>query len=178
MLQRTLVLLKPDAVERKLCGEIIKRIENAELTILEMKTVKATKEQIRRHYNAENKEWVENLGRHTVNSYEKTGKDLIADYGTKDLFELGKIICGFLEDYMTSTNIVALHIQGNNAVAKVRKLAGFTIPTEAEPGTIRGDFSSDSPESANAQKRAIKNLIHSSGNLEEAEAEIKIWFGE
>ena len=69
-------------------------------------------------------------------------------------------------------------LEGPNAVELVRKICGNTLPVKAEPGTIRGDYSFDSPTLANRQKRALRNLVHASGDKKEAKFEIEIWFSE
>lgn len=83
-----------------------------------------------------------------------------------------------LEKYITETPVIAMVIYGAKAVEIVRKLVGPTAPSEAMPGTIRGDFAHQYKEYANKKGFAIKNLIHSSGTLEEANEEIKLWFKE
>ncbi|TSC95702.1 MAG: nucleoside-diphosphate kinase, partial [Parcubacteria group bacterium Athens1014_26] len=82
----------------------------------------------------------------------------------------------WIVEFMTSGPIIKMVIQGLHAVEMVRKLVGNTMPSQAEMGTIRGDFSVDSSVLANAQKRAIRNIVHASGNLAEAEHEISLWF--
>ena len=74
--------------------------------------------------------------------------------------------------------MVAVAVRGIHAVDMVRKIVGNTLPSSAEMGTIRGDFSVDSPILANASKRALRNVVHASGDLEEAERELKHWFKE
>ena len=80
------------------------------------------------------------------------------------------------KDFLTSGPVVAMVWEGNHAIDNVRRLVGATLPTFAAPGTIRGDYSVDSPVLANARKRAVKNLIHASGEPKEAELEIDLWF--
>ena len=98
------------------------------------------------------------------------------DFGTEDLHEIGQMVRRWLVRYMTSGPLVKMVVAGLHAIPMVRKIVGHTVPSFAEMGTIRGDFSVDSPALANAQKRAVHNLIHASGNVEEAENEIKLWF--
>jgi nucleoside-diphosphate kinase len=82
----------------------------------------------------------------------------------------------WLVEYLTVNPVVAVVLEGPHAVELVRKLVGHTLPLKAQPGTIRGDFSFDSSALANENKRPIRNLIHASGNKEEAELEIALWF--
>ncbi len=177
IIERTLVLIKPDGVERQLVGEIITRFEKAGLRIVGLGIVKPTKKLINRHY-PKNRTWVENLGYNLIKTVEeaKLKIDLEKDYGVKNVYELGLKIRQWLIDFMSSGPVVKIALEGPMAVSVVRKLVGKTIPYLAEPGTIRGDYSIDSPLLANLQKRPIKNLIHASGNLKEAKYELKLWF--
>lgn len=176
-LERTLVLIKPDGVERRLVGEIISRFERAGLKIIGLGIMKAKKEILEKHY-PKNKEWVENLGRNLLKTAEENNikVDLEKDYGVKDVYELGLKIREWLIDFMQSGPIVKIALEGELAVGAVRKIVGPTIPYSASLGTIRGDFSIDSPIIANLERRPIKNLIHASGNKKEAEKELKLWF--
>jgi len=177
MIERTLVLIKPDGVERKLVGEIISRFERAGLKIIGLGIVKADKKLIDRHY-PKNREWIENLGYNLIRTAEeaKIKVDLKKDYGVNNIYELGVKIRKWLIDFMSSGPVVKIALEGPQAIMVVRKLVGKTVPFLAEPGTIRGDFSIDNPLLANLEKRPIKNLIHASGNRKEAEHELKLWF--
>jgi len=174
--ERTLVLIKPDGVERKLVGEIISRFEKANLKIICLGIVKASKEQFDKHY-PKDKDWIENLGKNFIKTCQENNIDFdIKNLGVKNEYELGLKVREWLIDYMASGPVVKIVLEGNNAIEVVRKIVGHTLPQKAQPGTIRGDFSIDSPIVANLEKRALKNLIHASGNKKEAEKEIKLWF--
>jgi nucleoside-diphosphate kinase len=177
MIERTLVLIKPDGVERKLVGEIISRFERAGFKIVGLGIVKPDKKLIDRHY-PKNREWIENLGYNLIRTAEeaKIKFNLKKDYGVKNIYELGVKIRKWLIDFMSSGPIVKIALEGPQAIMMVRKIVGKTVPFLAEPGTIRGDFSIDNPLLANLEKRSIKNLIHASGNQKEAEYELKLWF--
>ncbi len=94
------------------------------------------------------------------------------------VWKSGRIIKRWLVEYITSGLVVALVLRGNHAVEVARKLVGDTIPLFAEPGTVRGDFSVDSPDLTNKERRAVYNLVHASETAEETEREISLWFGE
>jgi len=96
--------------------------------------------------------------------------------GTADPVAIGRVIKGWLVEYLTQGPVIAMVLRGNEAVGRVRTLCGATIPTTADPATIRGKFSSDSAAAANSEKRPVHNLVHASGNTEEAEHEIGLWF--
>ncbi|MEK7192115.1 MAG: nucleoside-diphosphate kinase [Patescibacteria group bacterium] len=173
--EQTLVLVKPDGVKRGLIGEIIRRIEQRGLKIIALKMFQATKEDLTKHYS-DSEANLKAMGDKTLATYQKYQMDAKKEIGTDDPVKIGKMVHGWITDFMTSGPIVKIIVQGLHAVEMVRKLVGNTMPSQAEMGTVRGDYSVDSAVLANAQKRGIRNLIHASGNLAEAEAEIKLWF--
>lgn len=173
----TYVMVKPDGVRKGLIGEIINRFERRDLKIVALEMFQPTHELIDNHYPKE-EAWITRLGNKTLATYEKYGLDAQAQYGTNDPAKIGPLVRKWLVDYMTSAPLVKMIVQGVHAVDMVRKIAGNTMPYLAEMGTIRGDFSNDSPALANAEERAVMNLVHASETPEEAEHEIKHWFGE
>lgn len=173
--EKTFVLIKPDGVKRGLVGEIIRRIEQRGLKIIALQMIAATPEQIDAHY-PKDEAWVRNLGEKTLATYKKYGYDPIKEHGTDDPFVIGKEVRKWNIDFLTSGPVVKMIVQGVHAIDMVRKLVGNTIPALAEMGTIRGDFSVDSPVLANRGHRAIHNLVHASGTPEEAAHEIAMWF--
>jgi nucleoside-diphosphate kinase len=113
------------------------------------------------------REYLETIGRKSAAAGDDVG----------DFYEHGKMIVTSLRKYITSGPIVAMILEGEEAIPLVRKVTGYTDPKSADKGSIRGDLGIDSILEANREKRAVENLIHASGNPEEAEAEIKLWFG-
>lgn len=174
--ERTFVMIKPDGVRKGLIGEVIKRLEQRDLKVVALEMFQPTVEQIDSHYPKDEK-WIARLGEKTANTYQKYGYDLMADFGTSDLLEIGKEVRKWLVDFMVSAPMVRMVVQGLHAIDMVRKIAGPTMPYAAEMGTIRGDFSVDSAALANKEKRAVMNLVHASETVEEAEHEIEYWFG-
>lgn len=170
--EKTFVLLKPDAIQRTLTGEIIRRIERTGLKLVGMKIVLATREQAVKHYNKDDK-WCEEKGAKTVKNLEAAGKK--AD---RPAIEYGRDIVNALADFMTCGPVVIMVWQGNSAVGIVKKLVGGTEPLTSDVGTIRGDLTIDSYDIANVDARAVRNLIHCSDAPEEALREIQIWFKE
>lgn len=166
MKQRTLVLIKPDAVKRNLIGEIISRFEKDGLKIIELKMLNAPEEIVEKHYPGD-EVYVRSLGEKSAKAGEK-----ITDY-----LDYGQKIVSWLRSFITSGPVVAMVLEGEDAVNLVRKITGFTDPSVADKGTIRGDLGEDSILKANSEHRPVYNLVHASGNPEEAEAEIKLWFG-
>lgn len=175
--EQTFVMVKPDGVKKGLIGEVIKRFEQRDLKIVALEMFQPTHEKIDNHY-PKDPAWIKRLGEKTLMTYEKYGYDAMEDFGTKDAEKIGPLIRTWLVDYMTSAPLVKMVVQGIHAVDMVRKIAGPTLPYLADMGTIRGDFSIDSPALANAEKRAVMNIIHASETPEEAAHEIKHWFGD
>lgn len=173
--EKTVVLVKPDGVKRGIIGDIITRVERCGLKMVAIKMTTATKEQAYNHY-PQTDEWLRGMGNKTLEHYKKYGVDPIAELGTDDALEIGKMVSGWLVNFITSSPIIAMVFQGIHAIDMVRKIVGNTIPAKADMGTIRGDYSVDSPTLANLGKRAIHNVVHASGDSDEATHEIKHWF--
>jgi nucleoside-diphosphate kinase len=148
--QRTLVLFKPDTVQRGLVGEILSRFERVGLKIIATKMIAPDKDHYYRHY--------EDIG--------------------KMITRRGEQAFGVTLDLMIQGPVIAMVFEGVEAVALVRKLVGPTEPKSAQPGTIRGDYSHMSFGYADIQEKGIPNLIHASGDEDEAEQEIAHWFSE
>lgn len=173
--EKTLVLIKPDGIKRGLIGEIIHRFEQRGLKVIALKMVRANENQVDEHYPKDEK-WIKRLGEKTLASYEKYGYDPIKEMGTNDPEKIGLEVRKWLINYMISGPLIKMVVQGIHAIDMVRKIVGPTLPINAEMGTIRGDFSVDSPDAANREKRAIHNIVHASETPEEAEHEILFWF--
>lgn len=143
-MERTLVLIKPEGVQRHLVGKIIQRFEDAGLKIVGMKQVWINGEFAQKHYS------------------EHVGKSFYQN----------------LEKHITEGPVIAFVLEGPNAVENVRKIVGTTEPKSSPPGTIRGDFAHISFEHADSNGKPIKNVVHASGNPEEAKKEISLWFND
>lgn len=174
-MERTLVLIKPDAFKRGLVGEIISRFERVGLKLEGMKIVNATTEIVEKHY-PDDKNWIRSVGKKTIDTYEKYNLNIIEDLGTNDALKIGKLVRKWLIQHLTSGPVSVLILSGNHAVEMVRKIVGNTIPLFAELGTIRGDFSIDSPDLSTRERRVLQNLVHASETVEEAKREISLWF--
>lgn len=173
--EKTVLLIKPDGVKRGLVGEIISLVEKRGLKIIALDMIQATKEQINRHY-PKNEKWIRRLGEKTLKNYKEFGFGAKEELGTENPLEIGKKVRGWLIDYLCSGPMVKIAIKGIHAIDMIRKLAGSSMPSEAEMGTIRGDFSVDDATAANRDKRAIHNIVHASENHEEAKYELNFWF--
>lgn len=172
--ERTLFLVKPDGVQRGLVGEIISRFEKKGLKIAALKLVSPTPEQAAEHYSAFDDAWREKVGGFVKQAYEGRGDE----FPFASLIEAGQSVQDSLAQYLSCGPIVAIVLQGANAVAHVRRLMGSTDPSKADIGTIRGDFTIESIDLANTYDRTVRNLAHSSESAEEAAREIKVWFTE
>jgi len=178
VVEQSLVLVKPDGVKRGLVGEIVSRFEKAGLKIVAMKMIWVDKEFAGKHYPEERTELLRGIGEKTLQTYEKYGKDPGEELGTMDPLKIGQMVNLWNMDFLSSGPVVAMVLEGPHAIDNVRMVVGATLPVFAEPGTIRGDFSLDSPALANERKRAVHNMVHASGNVEEAEYEKQLWFRE
>jgi nucleoside-diphosphate kinase len=144
--ERTLVLLKPDAVARGLAGRVLARFEDAALKVVGVRMQRLDADFTRKHYF----DLEERLGAEVYNS---------------------------TAAFMQSGPVIAVALEGVDAVAKVRKLIGSTYPDQATPGTVRGDFAHQTKASSEVSGKAVMNLVHASGNSQEAKYEVELWFG-
>ena len=156
-------------------GEVLNRIEKRGLKIISLEMIWATKEQIDNHY-PKDPAWIKRLGEKSLGTYQKYGLNPIEKVGTDNPEEIGKMIREWIVDFMVSGPVVKAVIKGIHAVDMVRKIAGHSLPNLADMGTIRGDYSVDSPALANSDKRVVHNLVHASETQEEAANELKLWF--
>jgi nucleoside-diphosphate kinase len=168
--ERSLVIIKPDGVQRGLVGEILTRFEKKGLKISALKMIWPTKDMAERHYDQPESAMM-TLGERTKAAYAEKGID-----DKRDPIEIAKDIQKKLITYMVTGPVVAMVIEGAHAIAHVRKIRGHTNPLAADVGTITADYTIDSYFISDADSRAIRNLVHASGTVEEAENEIKIWF--
>ena len=172
--ENTLVIIKPDGVQRSLIGEIIKRYERVGLKLVGVKMVIPTPERATEHYMVGGEEWLEEVGRKASAAYEKKGEKS----PFKTYRDNGVAILEANAKYMSSGPVIAMIWSGSNAIGLIRKITGGTEPLSSDIGTIRGDYTLDSYKLADTDRRSIRNLIHASGSVEEAEKEMKIWFQE
>jgi nucleoside-diphosphate kinase len=147
-MEKTLIILKPDAVKRGLAGDILARFEKAGLKIVGIKMLQPSEEQFHHHYETISKM----ISRRGQQAFDVTLK------------------------MMQEGPVIAVVLEGIKAVSLVRKMVGDTEPEKATPGTVRGDYAHMGFEHANKQGIGVPNVIHASGNVEEATAEIKHWF--
>lgn len=170
MVERTVILVKHDGVQRGLVGEVIKRFEQKGLKIAGIKMVTPTKELAKKQY-ALTPEWVKKLATNTRKAAEEKGVKM------KETDEqIAKRVQNWLMDYLVEGPVVAILFEGHHAIEIGRKIVGHAEARQAEIGSIRGDFSTESYELADTRDRAIRNIVHASGNEQEATNEEKLWF--
>lgn len=168
--ERSLVIVKPDGVQRGLVGEVITRLERKGLKLVAMKMVWPTVELAKKHYDMP-VDTMKLLGDRTIAAYKEKGID-----DKRDPMDIARDIIAKLAFYLSAGPVVVMVVEGAHAVANVRKVRGHTNPMQADIGSISADYSIDSYFISDEDGRAIRNLVHASGNVEEAENEIKIWF--
>ncbi len=162
--EETLILLKPDALERRLVGRIIQRYEDAGLDILDIRYVKhVSRELIERHYP-------DSMARALGLKAKEANPEI------EDPEAYGRRVLEWLRRYVSRGPVIAMKLGGEDAIKRAREITGYTDPARAAEGTIRGDFGIDSIERSNREERACENLVHASGSREEAERELKLWF--
>lgn len=177
--ERTLVLVKPDGVRRGLIGEIISRFERAGLAVVGLKLVQPSEDFAAGHYPTTDAQLTQ-MGSKTLETYAGLGLDAAEQLGTDDPAEIGHMVHRWNAQFLSSGPVAAIVLEGVHAVKKVRALCGKTMPKDAAPGTIRGDFASTSPAVANVQRAAVYNIVHASDNEldpDEPAKEIAYWFG-
>lgn len=170
--EHTLVILKPDAIQRTLIGEIIHRIERTGLKLAAVKLLIPREEQCWEHYQKDD-EWYQKKGQRIIDDRTVHGLPI-----EKEPVEYGKDIIRTIVDYMTSGPVLGMVVEGLGAVAIVTKLVGSTEPSTSDVGTIRGDFTIDTYSTSALDNRAVRNLVHCSDSPKEAKREIAIWFNE
>ena len=170
-IEKTLVIIKPDGVTRGLIGEIISRFERVGLKLLDMKMVSTTSEHVVAHYTLD-AGWKDSVGQKTLTSYKEKG----LTPPSEDPIVLADAVLGRLSRYMTAGPVIPMIWEGSHAVKIVRKLIGGTEPLSSDVGTIRGDYVMDSYQLAVDEDRSVRNLVHASGSVKEAEEEIRHWF--
>lgn len=169
--EKTLVIIKPDGLQRSLVGEIIQRYERSGLKLVGLKMLIPSAQQVKKHYLID-PQWLAKTGQKTIQAYQNNHQK--PPYANPK--DMGNFILNKLIKYISSSPIILMVWQGMHAVQVVRKITGSTEPKSSDVGTIRGDFTIDSYQIADTDQRAVRNLVHASGSPQEAQKEIKIWF--
>ena len=166
--EKTLLIVKPDGVQRSLVGDIVSRIERTGLKIVALKMLIASEDTLWKHYNKDDA-WFIEKGTIAIESRKDQGLPI-----EKEAIEYGKDILRANIEFMTSGPVIAFIVQGNQSVGIVKKIVGGTEPLTSDVGTIRGDYTVDTYALANSSARAVRNLVHCSDKVSEAEREIDL----
>ena len=176
--ERTLVLVKPDGVSRGLVGEVLRRMERTGLRLVALSMRTPSAELAREHYQ-DAPENLRRMGSKLTEAASSLGVELEAFFGTTDAIELGRVIHERNIRFLQSGPVVAAVIEGGNAIRKVRVICGSTMPIDAQPGSIRGDFTSAGVEQLLFSETTVYNVVHSSDDSEGAATrEVDLWFPE
>lgn len=171
--EKTLIIIKPDGVQRNLIGEIISRFERAGLKLVAMKMMQADEDMVKKHYTLD-PEWMRLVGEKSIKGLLDKGIEPIS----RDPMVIAQSVIDRNAKYLTSGPIIPMVWQGGHAVSVVRKIVGSTEPVMSDVGTIRGDYVLDSYQMAMNDERCVRNLVHASGTVDEAVNEINLWFTE
>ncbi|MBI5126200.1 MAG: nucleoside-diphosphate kinase [Candidatus Taylorbacteria bacterium] len=169
--ERSLVIIKPDGIQRSLIGEIIGRYERVGLKLVAIKMLVPTAELVEQHYTLD-PEWRRVTGEKTIKGYIDKGLPV----PESDPLKITEVLLKKLVKYITAGPVIAMVWEGAHAVKIIRKITGGTEPLTSDVGTIRGDFVLDSYQMTDTDGRSVRNLVHASGSPKEAEDEIKHWF--
>lgn len=169
--ERTLVLFKPDVLQRQIVGELISRFEKRGFKIAAMKVVWPSEELVGKHYT-DDPEYSKQVGEKAIEGALKSGEKL----EETDPVKVGLKIRQWNIDYLSCGPVVAIVFEAPHVVEAVRKIIGSANPLNADIGTVRGDYSPDSFFLSNLQGRTTRNIIHASDSVENAQREIGLWF--
>jgi len=169
-MERTVIFIKPESIQRHLIGEFISKFERRGLKMIACKLTAPTKEQVSKHY-PDDPEWLAATGSKTIENYKAKGIEL-----DKTPEEVAQGIRQKLMDHFTDRPVLMMIWEGTHAIALGRKTAGSTNCLTADIGSIRGDYSMESYELADDIDRAAHTLVHASDSVESAQKEIKLWF--
>lgn len=171
-IERTLVIIKPDGVQRQLVGEILRRFERLGLKIAGMKMVWPSKELVAQHYTGD-EAYLKSVGEKALESAHSRGIEM-----SESALQIGQRVRESNMRYVSTGPVLAFVLEGNTAVQTVRNTIGGTNPLTADIGTIRGDLTIDDFSQADKEGRSVRNLMHASGDTTEAAREIPLWFDE
>ncbi len=172
VIEKSLVIIKPDGVSRSLVGDIITRFERTGFKIIGMKMIWADETLAKKHYKMD-EEWATGVYEKAKKKYEEDKKQ----FPYKNAMEYGQMIQNYNSNFLREGPVVAMILEGPHAIELIRRMVGTTEPRQAAPGTIRGDLAMiESYELSNNNNRVLRNLIHASDSKESVEREIALWF--
>lgn len=169
-IERSLAIVKPDGVQRGLLGEILGRFERAGLKIVGMKMAWPTEELVAQHYS-DDENYLVSVGEKALENARQKGLEM-----DETALEIGQRVRESNMRYLSSGPVLVFVLEGNTAVQTVRNIIGGTNPLTADIGTIRGDLTIDDFSQADVEGRSVRNLMHASGDVSEAQREVALWF--
>ena len=173
--ERTLVLVKPDGVQDRRCGQILCRLEETGLILVGMKLCRVTKQRAELHVSR-SVDRLEQAGQRELQWCDKQSLFPMEIYNSVVPESIGRKVREWRIDFLMSGPVVAMVLEGEDAVAAIRKMVGHWFPEQSLRGTIRNDFGRDTALKAANEKRAVRNVVHASSSPQEAEREISVWF--
>lgn len=174
--ERTLLVIKPDGVKKKVVGEIVSTFEKEGLEIVALKMMKLNREFVE-VFLGNDKKWLTKMGEKAIKAFDDVKVNPYQTFGSNDPLDIGRQVKEWLIEFWISGKVVPIIISGDNAVNRVREIVGDTIPKDAKYGTIRNRFAPlENAYTANSNRRCLHNIIHASGTIDEAEREINVWF--
>lgn len=171
-IERTLVIIKPDGVQRSLMGEILHRFERTGLKVVGMKLVWPSEELVGKHYT-DDEAYLQGVGEKALANAKERG-----EVKKESALEIGQRVRRTNMRYLSVGPVLVMVLEGNTAVQTVRNMVGGTNPLTADVGSIRGDLTIDDFTQADMEQRSVRNLMHASGDVSEAKREITLWFKE
>ena len=169
--ERTLVIIKPDGIQRSLMGEIIRRFEMVGYKLCGAKLIVPSEDQCWKHYNKDDA-WFLRKGNGIIETRKSKGMSV-----DKEPIEYGKDIIKGCVKYLTCGPVLCMVWEGNEVVSIIKKLVGSTEPANSDVGTIRGDYALDSNNLSELDARgSVRNLVHCTDDVSEYEREMSIWF--
>jgi len=170
--ERTLVVFKPDIIQRQIVGEILQKFEKKGFKVVAMKMVHISKEFVGKHY-IDDDEYHKSIGVKAIKAAEERGEKI-----EKDPVEIGRQVRKWNIEYLSCGPVVAVVFEGHYVIESIRKMIGSTNPASADVGTVRADYTPDSYLLADMQGRTTRTMVHASDCRESAEREIALWFSE
>lgn len=172
--EQTLIIIKPEAIEKGIVGRIIQRFEDKGLDVIGIKMIHPSETLAKKHYRGD-KQWLISVGTKAISEINKF-IDVEKILGTTDALEVGNRVLKLSIENLTSGPVIVMALGGENAINAVRKITGNANPANSPVGTIRGDFSTDTYLASNEDERTLYNVVHRSRDEDEAEHEIALWF--
>ncbi len=175
-IEKTILVIKPHAVKKKKVGVIISRLEDEGLEVIAMEMRRPNREFFELFLGNDPK-WLAKMGEKAILAFKEHEDDPYRIFRSNNSLEIGRQIREWLIRFWMSGNVIAMIVSGQNAISRVRKILGSTVPESAEEGSLRKLLApNENAYVANSNGRCLENIAHAPETKEEAEREGKIWF--